>query len=48
MFPKEKAKANGALDHLVAQLRLLDEILLEEVARLPHEDLARADLALDR
>ena len=45
-FPKERAKANGALDHLVAQLRLQDEILLEEVVRPPHVDLAHVDLAL--
>ena len=44
----ERAKANGALDHLVAQLRLQDEMLLEEVVRPPHVDLAHADLALDR
>ena len=47
-FPKERAKANGALDHLVAQPRLLDEILPEEVGRPPHEDLAHEDLVLDR
>ena len=46
MFPKERAKANGAQDHLVAQLRLLDETLLEEVVRPPHEDIAHVNLAL--
>ena len=47
-FLMERVKANRAQDHLVAQLRLLDETLLEEVVRPRHEDLAHEDLALDR
>ena len=43
MFPKERVKANGALGHLVAQLRLQDAMLLEEVVRPPLEELARED-----
>ena len=47
-FPKERAKANGALDHLVAQPRLQDEIPLGVVARHPREDLAHEDLVPDQ
>ena len=47
-FPKERAKANGALDRLVAQPRLQGEIPPEEVALRPHEDLAHEALVPDQ
>ena len=47
-FPKEKAKANGALDHLAARPRLQDAIPLEVVFRPPREDLAHEDLVPDQ
>ena len=47
-FPKGKAKANGALDHLVAQPRQQGEIPLEVVALRPHEDLAHEALVPDQ
>ena len=48
MFLKERAKANGALDHLAAPPRLQDVIPQEEVVRPHLEDLAHEDLVPDR
>ena len=48
MFLKERAKANGALDHLAARPRLQDVIPQEEVVRPHLEDLAHEDLVPDQ
>ena len=48
MFLEERAKANGALDHLAAQPRLQDGMPQEVVVRPHLEDLAHEDVLPDR